>query len=246
MKHFFYTAFLISLFSCNQKEQPLPQGSDKPITAKDSVAVVNDPKVNLNVQMDAYTEIDSSAVLLFPLSVSENEDKNGYSRSYKDMPNNEYWNIAFLNSKTNEYHLLGENKMLISSYEYNVEGYEKSKALDQKIFYTTKTTDFNKDKLINEKDPTYLFVSDKRGYNFKQISPLNYHFVKWAYIDSSNKFILTLKKDTDKNNLFDEKDETVMFDVNANFEKEATEIFSVDFKNKLKVLFDRDWKRVKQ
>ncbi len=246
MKYTIFSCLFLILFSCNVKEQPLPQGNDSNTTT-DSVAVVNDPTINLNVQMNSYTEIDSSAVLLFPLSVSENEDRSGFtSRSYKSMPNDEYWNMAFLNTKTNEYHLLGENKMLISSYEYNVEGYEKVKALDQTIFYTIKTTDYNKDKLINDKDPTYLFITDKRGYGFKQISPSNYHFIRWSYIDSCNKIILTLKKDNNKDNLFDEKDETVMYDVAASFDKDAAEIFSVDFKNKLKVLFDRDWKRVKQ
>lgn len=246
MKHFIYLSVLLLVFSCSQKKQEELLKTNPINTAVDSLAVVNDPKMNLNIQMNSFTEIDSSGVLLFPLSVSENEDRNGYSRSYKDMPNNEYWNIAFLNSKTNEYHLLSENKMLISSYEYNIEGYEKSKQLDQKIFYSIRTTDYNKDKLINEKDPVYLFVSDKRGYNFKQISPVNYHFQKWSYIDSSNKMILTLKKDTYNNNLFDEKDETVIFDVDANFEKDATEVFSTEFKNKLKLLFDRDWKRIKK
>ncbi len=57
---------------------------------------------------------------------------------------------------------------------------------------------------------------------------------------------MTLKKDSNKDNLFDEKDETVMYDLSASFDKDAAEIFTVDFKNKLKVLFDRDWKRVKQ
>ncbi len=246
MKQFIVQSALVVCFSCTQRKQEAQIDTNPISTIVDSLAVVNDPKINLNIQMNSFTEIDSSGVLLFPLSVSENEDRNGYSRSYKDMPNNEYWNIAFLNTKTNEYHLLSENKMLISSYEYNIEGYEKSKQLDQKIFYSIRTTDYNKDKLINEKDPVYLFVSDKRGYNFKQISPMNYHFQKWSYIDSSNKMILTLKKDTDNNNLFDEKDETVIFDVDANFEKDATEVFSTEFKNKLKLLFDRDWKRIKK
>ncbi len=162
MKYTIFSCLFLILISCNVKEQPLPQANDTN-TPTDSVAVVNDPKINLNVQMDSYTKIDSSAVLLFPLSASENEDRSGSTfKSYKDMPNNEYWNIAFLNTKTNEYHLLGETKMLISSYNYNVEGYEKAKALDQTIFYTIKTTDNNKDKLINDKDPTYLFVSDKK------------------------------------------------------------------------------------
>ena len=247
MKQLLYLSLALALFSCTSKNDSLPQGSDTPITVADSLTIVNDPKTNLNVQMNSFTEIDSSGILLFPLSVIENKERSGLTiSSYKEIPNNEYWNMAFLNTKTNEYHLLSENKMLISSYKYNIEGYEKAKVLDQKIFYNIKTTDYNKDKLINEKDPTYLFVSDKKGYNFKQISPSNYNFIRWQYIDSSNKIILTLQKDTYKDNLFNEKDETVMYEVNASFEKDATEIFSIDFKNKLKVLFDRDWKIIKK
>ncbi len=246
MKQFLYTGFLLTLLSCNPKERPISQGNEKPVTVQDSIAVVNDPTVNLNIQMNSYNEIDSSAILLFPLSVSENEDRNGFSRSYKDMPNDEFWNIAFLNSKTNEYHLLSENKMLITGYQYNIKGYERAKVLNDKIFYTIRAVDFNKDKLYNENDPLYLFISDKKGNNFKQVSPSNYNFQEWTYIDSSNKIILKLQKDSDNNNLFDYKDETVIYDVNANFEKDATEVFSTEFKNKLKILFDRDWKRIKK
>ena len=141
MKQFLYLSLALALFSCTAKNNPLSQGNDTPITATDSLTIVNDPKTNLNVQMNSFTEIDSSAILLFPLSVIENEERSGSMfKSYKEMPNNEYWNIAFLNTKTNEYHLLSEKKMLISSYQYNIEGYKKTKVLDQKIFYIIKTT----------------------------------------------------------------------------------------------------------
>jgi hypothetical protein len=246
MKQLVYVTLLLLVCACNEKvRQDEPQSNPQNVVT-DSVEVVNNPQTNLNIQMNNFTEIDSSAVLIFPLHAKEKEDANGSIRSYKEMPENEYWNITFLNTKTNEAHLLSESKMLIKNYNYNEEAYEKAKMLRNKIFYTIRTDDINKDKLLNDSDPLYLFVSDKKGYNFKQISPSNLNFKKWEYIDSSNKIILTLQKDSNKDNEFDEKDETVMYDVDAFLEKEAKEVFSIVFKNKLKVLFDRDWKSVKK
>ena len=108
---------VFAVISCNPKKQEPLTLQDVDNTLIDSMAVLNDPKNNLNIQTNRFSEIDSSGILMFPLSMGETE-RDGGSLSYKEMPNNSYWNIIFLNSRTNEYHLLTDKKMLIRNYDF--------------------------------------------------------------------------------------------------------------------------------
>jgi len=247
LRFIIFLSAVFTLISCGQNKQEVqtPQNPDNPVM--DSVAVVNDPKNNLNIQTNSFSEIDSSGILMFPLSMGESE-RDGGSLSYKEMPSNSYWNIIFLNSKTNEYHLLSDRKMLIRNYDFK---YSSNNNVDiaqtsRQIFYLITSDDLNKDKKLTDEDPKYLFVSDKEGNNFRQISPSNYDLQNWQFIKSVNKVLMTVKKDSDKNNKFDEKDEVTTFEIEMDKGTEPKEIFSSDFKNKLKILYDRDWKRLKK
>ena len=247
LRFIIFLSAVFTLISCgqNKQETQTPQNPDNPVM--DSVVVVNDPKSNLNIQTNSFSEIDSSGILMFPLSMGESE-RDGGSLSYKEMPSNSYWNIIFLNSKTNEYHLLSDRKMLIRNYDFK---YSSNNNVDiaqtsRQIFYSITSDDYNKDKKLTDEDPKYLFTSDKEGNNFRQISPSNYDLQNWQFIKSVNKVLMTVKKDSDKNNKFDEKDEVTTFEVEIDKGTEPKEIFSSDFKNKLKILYDRDWKRLKK
>jgi hypothetical protein len=248
IKHFLYTLTFTLLISCSQNNNQQQEQQGNP-TSDDSIAIINDPQNNLNIQTNSFSEIDSSGVLVFPLSMGESE-RNGGSLSYKEMPSNSYWNIIFFNSNTSEYHLLSERKMLISSYNYkyssNDNDYIDIAQTRKLIFYTVTSEDYNKDKMLTNEDPEYLFVTDKEGNNFRQISPANYDLNNWQFIKSSSKVIMTVKKDSDKNNKFDYKDEISTFEIDLEKGTEAKEIFTPEFKNKMKLLFDRDWKRLKK
>jgi hypothetical protein len=233
-----FPALLLCLFSCKKNAESFESSSDTPGNSA--------PIENLNIQTDSFTEIDSTGVLMFPLKMGQNPGKDG-SYSYKEMPNNGYWNIIFLNSKTNEYHLLTEQKILILDYNYKYnseEGINLSKKTDH-IFYNVRSLDYNKDKLLNEKDPVYLFVSDKLGKNLRQISPSNYNLNTWKYIQASNKVVMTATKDSNNNNAFDDKDEILTFEIVLNQSETPKEVFQSELKDKLKKLYDSDWKRIK-
>lgn len=235
---------IVFLISCGQNRQVQEEQTNIDPVLADSLAILNDPKNNLNIQTNSFLEIDSSGILMFPLSMVEAERENK-RLSYKSMPSNSVWNIIFLNSKTNEYHLLSDRKMLIRDYDVKHSSYINitiSKS-SQYIFYTVTCDDYNKDKKLTDEDPNYLFVSDKEGNNFKQISPINYHVQSWQLLNSANKVILIVKKDSDQNGEFDDTDEVTTFEVEMGNEFVPKEVFSTEFKNKLKVLYDRDWKR---
>lgn len=243
-----FLSTVLILISCKQNKQETQTQQNPDNTVVDSVAVLNDPKNNLNVQTNSFSEIDSSGILMFPLSMGESERGDGGSLSYKSMPSDSYWNIIFLNSKTNEYHLLSDQKMLIRNYDFK---YSNNDNVDiaqtgRHIFYKITSYDFNQDKKLTDEDPKYLFVTDKEGKNFRQISPSNYDLQNWQFIKSVNKVLLTVKKDSDKNKKFDEKDEVTTFEVEIDKGTEPKEVFPAGFKNKLKILYDRDWKRLKK
>lgn len=224
----------------NQQHATLPEDS-----VQDTLAVLNDPKMHLNIQTNSFTEIDSSGILMFPLSVGETE-REGERLLYKQMPNNGHWNIIFYNSLTGEYHLLSERKMLIENYNFKYQSHYKEKFINRgnHIFYSIRTDDYNKDNKLTEQDPQYLFISDKFGKNFRQISPTNHTIKNWEFIQSSNKVIMIVGKDSNNNKQFDNSDETATFEIDLENGTEANEVFPDDFKNKLKILFDRDWKRL--
>jgi hypothetical protein len=237
------------IISCNPKQEQPQAVKNSGSTAVDTVAIMNDPKNNLNIQTGSFTEIDSSGILMFPLTMGEaGRDKGSFS--YKDMPAaSGYWNIIFYNAKTGAYHLLGEQKMLISSFEprYSSGGnIPVMPSLAKYIFYQVITTDYNNDKLLNSDDPQYLFISDKEGNNFRQLSPAGCNLRSWNFIKSANKVLITATKDSDNNKKFDEKDELLVFQVDMEKETSATEIFPQEFTNKLKLMYDKDWKRVNE
>ncbi len=245
-KYFLFLSIIFILTSCGQEEQTSQPNSKN--VAVDSIAVINDPKNNLNIQTNSFSEIDSSGILMFPLSMGETGRDDESLSYYKEMQSNNYWNIIFLNSKTNEYHLLSDRKMLINGYniKYDNSNFINISQTKNLIFYSITTDDYNKDKKLTQEDPNYLFVTDKTGNNFRQISPSNYHLQNWEFIKSVNKVIMSVKKDSDKNNKFDDKDEVTTFEIDIDKGTEAKEIFSQEFKNKLKILYDRDWKRIKK
>ena len=235
------------LFSCGQKKQQGQQPTLSDSTAVDTVAILNDLKNNLNIQTNSFSEIDSSGIIMFPLSMGE-ASRDGGSFSYKEIPYSSYWNIIIYNSHNSQYHLLSNRKMLISSFDIK---YSSGDNVDiafsnRNIFYKVTVDDYNEDKKLTSDDPEYLFVSDKEGNNFRQISPAGYSLKSWQFIKSTNKIIMAVTKDSDKNRKFGEKDEVTTFQIDIDKESQPTEIFSTEFKNKLKVLFDRDWKRIKE
>jgi hypothetical protein len=237
------------VLACNQtNNNRIPQQTTTGTTT-DSLAIVNDPKSNLTIQMKSFSEIDSSGILLFPLSIGEtgrSSESGSSDYSSSSVPTSDFWNIVFYNSKTNDYHLLSEKKMLIVRYvnKYG-ENVPKTKTTQQQIFYTIITDDADKDNKLTRFDPSYLFVSDKEGNNLRQLSPKGYTLDRWDYIAASNKIVMIVRKDSDNNAKYDNNDEVSTFEIDIDKETIPREVFSIAFKNKLKLLFDKDWKNSK-
>lgn len=236
MKSYYFLLITIFFFSC-EKIMQQPNIINNALETSETEA---NPE-NLLLKINNPIEIDSSGIIMFPLKMKQ-KGKRYSSSSYKTIPENQSWNMLFYNSNTNETHLLSEEKMLITSYNYKTSRAYASH--NNYIFYEIIKDDWNADKLLNSEDPTYLFVSDKKGKNFKQISPKNHDLVDWITL-SNNKLILFTKIDKNKNKKFDKNDEIFPIEVSLDSLK-TKEIISPLLKTKLKELYDRDWKKIEQ
>lgn len=230
---------IVTFFSCGEKKQGRSNSENSQLDS------LNNPINFLNIQTSSFSEVDSSGILIFPLSMGESERSSG-SLIYKEVPNYSNWNIIFWNSKSNEYHLLTDKKVLIREYNLNSENETNGNRTYNAIYYKVTSFDYNNDKLLNDKDPDYLYISDREGNNFRRISPELYTLINWYFIRSSNKVVMTVKKDSDNDKEFDDDDEISTFEIDINKETEPRQVFFDDFKKKLKVLYDRDWKRLKK
>lgn len=242
-KKFILLITTLALFSCGSKNEPAQPQNGSGIVAIDSVAVLTD----LNIQTTSFTEIDSSGIIMFPLSMSETGRGSG-GLLYKEIPSSSYWNIIFHNTVTSANHLLSDRKMLIRGYDTK---YSSNDNIDliystRYIFYRVTVEDYNQDKKLTYDDPEYLFISDKEGNNFRQISPAGYNLNSWQFIKSANKVVMTVTRDSDKNKKFGDKDEITAFQIDMDKETQPSEIFSSEFKTKLTLMFDRDWKLLKK
>lgn len=241
-KYLLTLSVALFLVSCQQNHRNETEAANN---ATGQTEIQNDAKNRINLQISNFTEIDSSGILMFLLTAGESE-KHSSRSSYKEIPNYNYWNIIFFNGKTNEYHLLSDKKILIR--EHHLKPGDDYRLHTQNtgnyIFYTATAYDYDGDKKLTHDDPLYLFISDREGRGFRQISPGGYDLQSWQYVQSLNKVILTVQKDSDQNKTFDEEDEIIPFEIILSNQFEQKEILSEDFKDKLKDLFDRDWKQI--
>ena len=244
--HIFTLLFAIILLSCNKN-------NEKSIENK----TINDFKQSsaiesLKLDFTQPTLIDNSIYVMYPLAIrSDGESRGSYSGGESS-----YWNIIFYNTVTGESHLLEEKrKILIHSFfskraenpspissdsfvEYLENG---SDNIDKYIIYSATILDYNNDGKLDSQDPRYLFISDKAGKNFKQISPDNIDVQNFIKIDNGNKILIQSTKDINNNKKFDKDDETIPMIYDFNSKEYSKEIFDNNFKLKLKNQLVEHW-----
>ena len=191
--------------------------------------------------------IDSSQFIIYPLIKEKSTEENyGSSSSGRAAT---YWNLIFYNPSTKEFHLLDTSKMILSSYNNGGTSstYDKASGkmgfADKFIFYSVITTDFNKDNTLDEDDPKYLYISDKSGYNFKQISPDNLNVTGWYAIKGTSKVVIQTVKDSNNDKKFDQDDEQVPFVYDLAKGGKAEQVFSKDFKERTQKLYEKLWQK---
>jgi hypothetical protein len=232
--------FTTIILSCsnNKQDVDLQKGIPTDTSGKVSTILFSD-----------FQAIDSSEVVLYPLILERTTSDPSFSSGSSSERTN-YWNVIFYNSNTNTQHLLVDNKKVVITsinLEKNSSAQNKERISDRVnigkdyIFYNAITTDFNNNKVLDADDPTYLYISDKSGNNFRQLSPENYDITSWQILANSTKIVLQARKDSNGDRRFDQNDEQIPLIVDISKDKFATEIFSKFYLDSIKHQLSKIW-----
>jgi uncharacterized protein YihD (DUF1040 family) len=249
MKPVIAFAFLLSclLGGCRNESPKTPNQAPNP-TISDTTAVKYDENVHLLVNNP--TDIWQTDYLAFQVSHRENNKGRSYFSSdeavYKEATSvgATCWNLVFYNTKSEEYYLLDSTrKMLI--YEYDLNDTAKGKVIRNIARYDVQFDD-NKDSKFTNADAKRLFVSDRLGRFFHQISPEGVSVLRYKFAPKENFILLYGKRDANQDGVFDEKDPESVYRLDMNQTAEKTSIahrvFSKEFEEKLQKRVETDWK----
>ena len=237
MKYIFIATCSL-LFSCKDRPQ---QVSLEKINADDTLAAVS------QIFTDRPTILDTSGMVLYPLIFENGDDyKFGSSGGGRST----YWNILFYDTKTAHQHLLVTGKKVLfrsitehsSSSEWETNQYD---AYKDYIMYTGVTLDYNGDKQLNDKDPAYLFLSDREGNHFRQLSPDGYDITGWDVVPSTSKIIMQAQRDVNGDKKFDRDDPVIPLIADWRQEAKGQEILSPAILQSLQQELLQSWKGVK-
>ena len=232
------------LTSCNSKTEDinLQQGIKNDTMIKTSQIIFSEPQT-----------IDSSSVVIYPLISEKTTYGGNYGSSGGGGEKISYWNLIFYNTETGAKNLLTKkNKILI--YSINMGGSSSSSSgiwtnginiFKDNIIYTVVSKDYNQNKILDQGDPNYLYVSTKEGNGFRQISPDDYNIRSWEVVKGTTKIIMQGQKDENGDKKFNESDKTVPLIVDLGLNKQANETFENSYIDSLKKNLIGIWKQQK-
>jgi hypothetical protein len=198
--------------------------------------------------------IDSSHIIIYPLIFQ----RETYGSSYGSSSGGQrasYWNLIFYDTETQQNNLLTtDKKILIYTFNFGSSSSSSSYSSDNSwsnginiykdhIIYTVVTNDYNANKQLDENDPTYLFVSNRDGTNFRQLSPDNYNISSWEVVKGTTKIIMQGQKDDNSDKSFNDKDAIVPLIVDVNDKTPAKETFTQNYIDSLKQRLLNIWRR---
>ena len=235
----FLPVFILTACADKSKDVNLQEKLRKDTTVNSQQIIFAEPQT-----------IDSSNIVIYPLILEKETYGSGYS-SGSGGQRTSYWNLIFYNTETQNQNLLTtDKKILISSINF---GSSSSSSDDlwtsginiykNNIIYTVVANDYNANKQIDGNDPTYLFVSNRDGTNFRQISPDSCNINSWKVVKGTTKIIMQGQKDNNGDKVFNENDAIIPLVVDINSGKTATETFKQNFIDSLKLRLVKIWKQ---
>ena len=209
----------------------------------------------LTLDFSAPVFIDSTDYVMYPLVLDAAEEGSSLSSDSYSGRGRTYWNVAFYNTRTGAHHLLNDQqKMVIQAYHQQeadntssgtgaASGPGRRSPANGFLYYDVTTLDFNRDGKLDGNDHTYLFVSDKTGRRFHQISPPNAHVENWSVDGATGRVLLLVRTDTNQDRAITNEDETtpLVYDLRAG--REATAVFGKEFTTRAKQQLDAQWPR---
>ncbi|MBL4587073.1 MAG: hypothetical protein JKX84_08475 [Flavobacteriales bacterium] len=165
-----------------------------------------------------YIEIDSSQIVLIPVSW----ENNSIVGELKVMGSRRTQNILFYDAENEKYKFLFTDSIqIIHSYSgpmlnRNYQRDTVSQLNDNHLYYSVTNDDFNNDSKLNNNDPKYLYYSKTDGSDLTMLTPKGCHLKYFKYIKSSNIILATLIRDVNNDRSFNDKDSQVLYRVDFN------------------------------
>jgi hypothetical protein len=184
------------------------------------------------VSYSPVIQIDSSdSYLIGTLIDKSNKTKYNFGLSYgRGMAS--WTNVLIYNSKRNETKkIFTTSPVLISPVINNyipvnytgLQEFRSSTLLKNFILFFVKGDDYNKNGVINDEDPFYLFISSKSGNNLTQITPKDMNVISWTLSKDNKTILVKLQKDKNADNKFFGDDEVIyQIDLNDDISKIKT------------------------
>ena len=199
-----------------------------------SISLLAQYKIPDGVSYSQPFQIDSSNYYVFG-SMIDKSNKAKYNTNpidiYNFSPLTGWTNILIYNSESKQIKkVFLNNPVLIypvtqvymnSTYYYGShKGNMNSAVLKNSIAITAKTDEYNKDGIIDEDDPVYLFLCKKDGSNMIQISPKEMNITTWSLSKDGQTMILFAQKIKNADRKFINEDELLyQIDLNEDFSK---------------------------
>lgn len=237
----FLSVAIFTACSDRNKDVNLQEQIKKDTTANSQQIIFAEPQT-----------IDSSHIVIYPLILQMGSYGSSYGSSSGGRRTS-YWNLLFYNTESQNQNLLTADKKILI-YSINFAGSSSSShssnnlwtnginIFKENIIYTAVVKDYNANNQLDENDPTYLFVSNRDGKSFRQISPDNYNINHWEVVKGTTKIIMQGQKDDNGDKVFNEKDGSVPLIVDVNSQKAAEETFKANVIDSLKQKLVRIWR----
>ena len=207
----------------------------------------------LKLDYGAPVAIDSTAYVMYPLVLGVAEEKQGIESGSYSRGASTYWNVAFYNTRTGAHHLLNDRrKMVIHNFSGQndaadapsggaASGARRRSLVNGFLYFDVTTQDFNRDGKLDGDDPRCLFISDKTGRRFQQISPPNAHVASWQLVGATGKVLMLVGTDTNHDRAFTDRDETtpLVYDLRAG--TGPGEVFGKVFTTQARQQLDAQW-----
>ncbi len=84
-----------------------------------------------------------------------------------------------------------------------------SASLNNYILYLVQDTDFNSDGIIDDDDPTSIYLSLKNGDNLTRITPKDLNVISWSFSKDKNVIMVTCVKDRNADRKFINEDQVL-------------------------------------
>lgn len=238
------TSISITFFSCQQKAEnnnhlPNETNAELPALDQKSTTFKDDKNPLMNYSFQA---IDSTDIYIFPLVKNSNNNRDGF-KSYKGSGESFYWNILFYNSKEESTYLLTDQKILLTDVFFNNKNIDSThiNLYLNHCLYIGIQEDLNGDQELNTKDPKYLYISDKKGQGFKQISPKNEDVKEWKYIKEKNAILIVSVPDEDNDKVFEDNQPINITEYDLNNSILKNQIFPQSTKEEILKLYNHQW-----